>query len=125
MLVGHESVTEAAVIGVPHDVKGECMVAFCVLTTDSDRPHPALAEELTKRRWRGGTRKTAAPDAVHFVAALPRTRNNKVMRRVIRAAYLDQDPGDLTALENPGRSRSFGRERKNVMMPTNMAQAIR
>ena len=41
------------------------------------------------------------PEAVHFVPALPKTRNAKVMRRVIRAAFLGEDPGDVTALENP------------------------
>ena len=45
--------------------------------------------------------KPLAPSRVHFVSALPKTRNAKVMRRVIRAAYLGEDPGDLSALENP------------------------
>lgn len=45
--------------------------------------------------------KPLRPTGVHFVAALPKTRNAKIMRRVIRAAYLGQDPGDVTALENP------------------------
>jgi acetyl-CoA synthetase len=45
--------------------------------------------------------KPLRPDSVHFVTSLPKTRNAKVMRRVIRAAYLDQDAGDLSALENP------------------------
>jgi acetyl-CoA synthetase len=44
--------------------------------------------------------KPLAPSKVHFVHALPKTRNAKVMRRVIRAAYLGEDPGDLSALEN-------------------------
>ncbi len=42
-----------------------------------------------------------APSKIHFVSALPKTRNAKVMRRVIRAAYLGEDAGDLSALENP------------------------
>ena len=46
--------------------------------------------------------KPLAPSKIHFVSALPKTRNAKVMRRVIRAAYLGKDPGDLSALENPG-----------------------
>lgn len=45
--------------------------------------------------------KPLAPSKVHFVSALPKTRNAKVMRRVIRAAYLGEDAGDLSALENP------------------------
>ncbi|MGZ6260166.1 MAG: AMP-binding enzyme, partial [Candidatus Limnocylindrales bacterium] len=45
--------------------------------------------------------KALRPDAVVVVPALPKTRSGKVMRRVARAAYLDQDPGDVSALENP------------------------
>ncbi|HWH36838.1 MAG TPA: hypothetical protein VNT28_03580, partial [Candidatus Limnocylindrales bacterium] len=45
--------------------------------------------------------KALRPEAIHVVPELPRTRSGKVMRRVARAAYLDTDPGDLTALENP------------------------
>jgi acetyl-CoA synthetase len=45
--------------------------------------------------------KPLAPSKIHFVSALPKTRNAKVMRRVIRAAYLGEDAGDLSALENP------------------------
>jgi len=46
--------------------------------------------------------KPLAPSRIHFVSALPKTRNAKVMRRVIRSAYLGEDPGDLSALENRG-----------------------
>src|SRR5262249_24116587 len=45
--------------------------------------------------------KPLAPSRIHFVSTLPKTRNAKVMRRVIRAAYLGEDPGDLSSLENP------------------------
>jgi acetyl-CoA synthetase len=45
--------------------------------------------------------KPLAPSKIHFVSALPKTRNAKVMRRVLRAAYLGEDPGDLSALEDP------------------------
>jgi acetyl-CoA synthetase len=45
--------------------------------------------------------KPLAPSKIHFVPALPKTRNAKVMRRVIRAAYLGEDAGDLSALEHP------------------------
>ena len=45
--------------------------------------------------------KPLAPSKIHFVSALPKTRNAKVMRRVIRASYLGEDSGDLSALENP------------------------
>lgn len=45
--------------------------------------------------------KPLAPSTIHFVSALPKTRNAKVMRRVIRASYLGENPGDLSSLENP------------------------
>jgi acetyl-CoA synthetase len=99
ILVSHGAVAEAAVIGVPHEVKGECMHAFTVLTPQAVAS-PQLADEL-RTVVADALGKPLRPDSVHFVPALPRTRNNKVMRRVIRAAYLDLDAGDLTALENP------------------------
>jgi acetyl-CoA synthetase len=97
VLVGHAAVAEAAVIGVPHDVKGECMVAFCVLKQPGDGQLAGELRELVSAELG----KPLRPDAIHFVSGLPKTRNAKVMRRVIRAAYLDLDAGDLTALENP------------------------
>jgi hypothetical protein len=54
--------------------------------------------EIARRR---PARQAASPEAIAFVRDLPKTRNAKVMRRVIRAAYLGDAPGDLTALENP------------------------
>jgi acetyl-CoA synthetase len=99
VLVGHDAVAEAAVIGIPHEVKGECMIGFCVLAPQHSAT-PSLACEL-RDRVAAELGKPLRPDAIHFVPALPKTRNAKVMRRVIRAAYIGQDPGDLTALENP------------------------
>ncbi len=97
LLVAHDRVTEAAVIGVPDEIKGTAMVAFCVLTgagTDG------LEAEL-KRLVAKDMGKPLTPSKIHFVSALPKTRNAKVMRRVIRAAYLGEDAGDLSALEDP------------------------
>jgi acetyl-CoA synthetase len=45
--------------------------------------------------------KPLKPERIHFVSALPKTRNGKIVRRAIRAAYLHEDAGDLTSLENP------------------------
>ena len=114
LLVAHPLVTEAAVIGVPDDMKGTAMVAFCVLNdefrimndeNDKDLSlvtrHSSLETEL-KALVSKDMGKPLAPSKIHFVSALPKTRNAKVMRRVIRAAYLGEDPGDLSALENPG-----------------------
>lgn len=97
VLVGHPGVIEAAVIGVPDDRTGTCMVAFCV---PAARAGAELAADL-RQRVAEALGKPLRPARIVFVPALPRTRNAKVMRRVIRAAYLGEDPGDLSALENP------------------------
>jgi acetyl-CoA synthetase len=99
VLVGHPAVAESAVVGVPHDVKGTAMIAFCVLTAGRN-PSPELVREL-RERAAAELGKPLRPERILFVEALPKTRNAKVMRRVIRAAYLGENPGDLTALENP------------------------
>lgn len=105
VLVSHESVAEAAVIGVPHAIKGECMIGFTVLAPERT-PSRELAEAL-QGLVGDALGKPLRPDRVHFVDALPRTRNNKVMRRVLRAAYLGEDAGDLSALENPAAVESI------------------
>jgi acetyl-CoA synthetase len=100
LLVGDERVAEAAVIGVPDEMKGTAMVAFCVLSGREDFQSAALQSEL-KNLVAKDMGKPLAPSKIYFVSALPKTRNAKVMRRVIRAAYLGDDAGDLSALENP------------------------
>ena len=111
LLVAHPLVTEAAVIGVPDEVKGTAMVAFCVLQSSppyeggvadasSDGVVLSLEKEL-KALVAKDMGKPLAPSRIHFVSAIPKTRNAKVMRRVIRSAYLGEDPGDLSALEHP------------------------
>jgi len=99
VLVGHPAVAEAAAIGIPDPLKGQEVMCFCVLRPGY-APHDDLREEL-KERVAQHLGKALKPREVKFVRDLPKTRNAKVMRRVIRAAYLNQDPGDLSSLENP------------------------
>ena len=99
LLVAHPLVTESAVIGVPDEVKGTAMVAFVVMS-EPGAIATGLETELSSLVAKD-MGKPLAPSKIHFVSALPKTRNAKVMRRVIRAAYLGEDPGDLSALENP------------------------
>ncbi len=132
LLVADERVAEAAVIGVPHSIKGTAMVAFCVLTgaqasslaisarrenkAEASESPPTISplrddasgtlalqslEAELKKAVAKDMGKPLAPSRIHFVSALPKTRNAKVMRRVIRSAYLGEDAGDLSALENP------------------------
>jgi acetyl-CoA synthetase len=99
ILVAHPAVVEAAAIGVPHKVKGQAVVAFAVLQPGYE-PDEVLRAELEAQVARE-LGKPLAPQAVLFVRDIPKTRNAKVMRRVIRAAYLGEPPGDLSALVNP------------------------
>lgn len=98
--VAHPSVQEAAAIGVPHDVKGEAIVVFAILRPGVEPSDAARGEiQATVARQLG---KPLQPDRVLFVSDLPKTRNAKIMRRVIRARYLGKDDlGDLSSLENP------------------------
>ncbi|MBA3336996.1 MAG: AMP-binding protein [Chloroflexia bacterium] len=98
--VGHPAVREAAAIGVPHPVKGESIAVFAILKPGQESTE-ALAEAV---RQEIGRQLGAAfrPETVRFVRELPKTRNAKIMRRLIRAAYVGLPMGDLTALENPG-----------------------
>jgi acetyl-CoA synthetase len=100
ILVAHEAVVEAAAIGAPHEQKGGCLVVFCVLAKSFAGDDRLAAELANKVAAELG--KPLRPERVLFVPALPKTRNAKVMRRVIRSAYVGEDLGDLTALENPG-----------------------
>ena len=99
VLVAHPEVSEAAAIGVPDSIKGESLICFCVLKKDANGD-PALAAELIQNVSRD-LGKALAPRTVIFVDDIPKTRNAKVMRRIVRAAYLGEKLGDTSALENP------------------------
>ena len=99
ILVAHPAVVEAGAIGVPHEIKGSALVCAVVLSPGFD-PGPELASEL-QVLVAAQMGKALKPQDILFVPDLPKTRNAKVMRRVLRAAYLDQPAGDLSALVNP------------------------
>ncbi len=97
--VAHGAVSEAAAVGVPHDVKGEVAWVFCVLRPDREGSDElALAVRATVADELG---KAFAPDRIVFVEALPKTRSAKIVRRAVRATALGDDPGDLSSVENP------------------------
>lgn len=99
VLVAHPAVREAAAIGVPDAMKGSALVCFCVLASGA-APSEALAAEL-RELVADEIGKPLRPKAIRFVSDLPKTRNAKVMRRVIRSAWLGEDPGDTSSLVNP------------------------
>ncbi|MGB8647518.1 MAG: AMP-binding protein [Anaerolineae bacterium] len=99
-LVKHPAVQEAAAIGVPDEVKGEAVVCFVILKPNNE-PSDELKAAL-RARVADELGKPLAPHEIVFVHDLPKTRNAKIMRRVVRAVYLGKDPGDVSSLENPG-----------------------
>ncbi len=103
-LVAHEAVAEAAVVGRPHDVKGESIVAFVILK--SDRPTGAEADEMVKtlRNWVSDhIGPIAKPDDIRFADGLPKTRSGKIMRRLLRSiAKGEEITSDTSTLENEG-----------------------
>jgi acetyl-CoA synthetase len=99
VLVEHPAVVESAAIGVPDAAKGQALVCFCVLRSGFTASN-GLADEL-KALVANRLGKPLRPHAIEFVRDLPKTRNAKVMRRVIRSTFLGEPPGDLSSLENP------------------------
>ena len=96
-LVDHPAVAEAAVIGKPHEVKGESIKAFVVLKKGVE-PSEKLVEEL-KLHVRNILGPIAVPDEIEFREKLPKTRSGKIMRRILKAEELGLDVGDVSTLE--------------------------
>jgi acetyl-CoA synthetase len=94
--VAHPAVSEAAAVGVPHEVKGEVAWVFCVLAPGASASEGEVAASVA-----GELGKAFAPDRVVFVPELPKTRSAKIVRRAVRATALGRDPGDLSSVENP------------------------
>ena len=101
-LVLHEAVAEAAVVGYPHDIKGEGIYAFVTPMAGSNAQPQALIAELVEQ-VRTEIGPIAKPDVVQLAPALPKTRSGKIMRRILRkiAAGDIDDLGDTTTLADP------------------------
>ncbi len=101
-LVAHPKVSEAAVVGYPHDIKGQGIYAYVTLMT-GEEPSEALRKELV-----GWVRKEigpiASPDLIQFAPGLPKTRSGKIMRRILRKIAEDEfgSLGDTSTLADPG-----------------------
>jgi len=101
-LVSHPSVAEAAVIGIPHDVKGQGIYAFVTLKTGVKTSEEMRKELLAHVRKTIGP--IATPDKLQFADALPKTRSGKIMRRILRkiAEGRIEELGDTSTLTDPG-----------------------
>lgn len=99
-LMQHAAVAEAAVIGVPDEIKGENIVAFVVLRSEASEPELTahLVEALGP---------TFRPQAIRAVKELPKTQSGKVVRRLIRRQYLGEPLGDTSTVENPAALEAF------------------
>ncbi len=101
-LVAHPKVAEAAVVGFPHDIKGQGIYAYVTLVADAE-PSEALRRELIT--WvRKEIGPIAAPDVIQWAPGLPKTRSGKIMRRILRkiAANETDSLGDTSTLADPG-----------------------
>jgi acetyl-CoA synthetase len=96
--VSHKSVAEAAVCGIPHDVKGESIIAFLVLR-EGITSTESLKTEITNH-IRKVIGPIATPDQVYFVSKLPKTRSGKIMRRLLKSIAQGEAIGDVSTLEN-------------------------
>jgi acetyl-CoA synthetase len=105
--VGHPAVSEAAAVGVPHEVKGEVAWIFCVAAPGHEPTEELAAEVAAQTAAELG--KAFKPDRVVFVPALPKTRSAKIVRRAVRAKALGKDPGDLSSVENPEALEAIAR----------------
>ncbi|MSP51146.1 MAG: acetate--CoA ligase [Alphaproteobacteria bacterium] len=113
-LVGHSKVAEAAVVGYPHDIKGQGIYAYVTLkrgvTADED-----LRKELVQ--WvRKEIGPIATPDLIQWAPGLPKTRSGKIMRRILRkiAANEHKDLGDITTLADPAVVEDLVKNRANI-----------
>ncbi len=100
-LVSHESVAEAAVVGMPHDIKGQGIYAFVTLKVDVEKSDALKKELVTHVREEIGP--IASPDKIQFADALPKTRSGKIMRRILTkiAAGDVRNLGDTSTLADP------------------------
>ena len=100
-LVSHPAVAQAAVVGKPHDIKGQAICAFCMLTVGHEES-PELLKEL-----RAGVRKDlgafCSPDMIIISPSLPMTRSGKIMRRILRKIVCGETDslGDTSTLADP------------------------
>jgi acetyl-CoA synthetase len=116
-LVAHPNVSEAAVVGYPHDIKGQGIYAYVTLMT-GEQPSEDLRKELTA--WvRKEIGPIASPDLIQFAPGLPKTRSGKIMRRILRKIAEDEpgNLGDTSTLADPSVVDDLVKNRQNRRAP--------
>ena len=108
---GHPAVAEAAVVGYPHDIKGNAIYAFVTLRTGQKVTDSTRDEIIKKVRSDIGPH--ASPGKIQFTDGLPKTRSGKIMRRILRSIACDEidNLGDISTLADPGVVDSLVEER--------------
>ena len=102
-LVAHEAVAEAAVVGFPHEIKGQGIFAYVILNLDAEGAEPHELVGALKEQVRHVIGPIATPDEILITPGLPKTRSGKIMRRILRriAAGQYDDMGNVTTLADP------------------------
>jgi acetyl-CoA synthetase len=98
-LVSHIDVVEAAVCGIPDEIKGDAIIVFAILKQNAKKDHDKLRSELIEI-IRNGIGPIATPQQIHFVTKLPKTRSGKIMRRLLKAIAKNEEIGDISTLED-------------------------
>ncbi|EIU7557837.1 MULTISPECIES: acetate--CoA ligase [Providencia] len=115
-LVAHPKVAEAAVVGIPHNIKGQAIYAYVTLISGVE-PSPELYTEV--RNWvRKEIGPIATPDVLHWTDSLPKTRSGKIMRRILRkiASGDTSNFGDTSTLADPGVVEKLLEEKQSMSM---------
>ncbi|TCV92474.1 acetate--CoA ligase [Biostraticola tofi] len=117
-LVSHPKIAEAAVVGIPHNIKGQAIYAYITLN-HGEMPTPELYSEV--RSWvRKEIGSIATPDILHWTDSLPKTRSGKIMRRILRkiAAGDTSNFGDTSTLADPGVVEKLLEEKQSMNVPS-------
>ena len=113
-LVAHSDVAEAAVVGYPHDIKGQGIYAYVTVNINVKASEELLSE---LKKWvRKEIGPIATPDLIQFAPGLPKTRSGKIMRRILRkiAANEHNELGDVSTLADPLVVENLVGNRKNI-----------
>ena len=116
-LVSHPKIAEAAVVGIPHSIKGQAIYAYVTLNA-GEEPTAELYHDV--RQWvRKEIGPIATPDILHWAEMLPKTRSGKIMRRILRKIATGETTGlgDTSTLADPGVVEKLLEEQQTIKMP--------